>query len=78
MNIPYTISELRRVGLTQTQIGDAIGLKQTSVSDMEAGKSGIKRPTHGVVNGLEQLAAKHSVSTEPPVQNCCHPQVTPP
>jgi transcriptional regulator with XRE-family HTH domain len=75
MNIPYTISELRRVGLTQTDIGEAIGLKQTTVSDMEAGKSGIKRPSYGVVNGLEQLAAKHAVCTEPPAHSA---QVTPP
>ncbi|CUI03903.1 hypothetical protein BN2497_2583 [Janthinobacterium sp. CG23_2] len=66
MNIPYTISGLRRIGLTQTQIGGAIGRKQTSVSDMEAGKAGVIRPTESVVRGLEKLAAKHGVPTAPP------------
>lgn len=67
MNIPYTISALRRAGLTQTQIGSAIGRKQTSVSDMEAGKAGVIRPTESVVRGLQKLAAEHGVPTEPPV-----------
>ncbi|UOD28756.1 helix-turn-helix domain-containing protein [Massilia violaceinigra] len=66
MNIPYTISSLRQKGLTQTQIGGAIGRTQTSVSDMEAGKAGVKRPTESVVRGLKKLAAKHGVRTEPP------------
>lgn len=65
MNIPYTISALRRAGLTQTQIGAAIGRKQTSVSDMEAGKAGVIRPTESVVRGLQKLAAEHGVLTEP-------------
>lgn len=79
MNIQHTISELLRAGLTQTQIGDAIGLKQTSVSDMKSGKSGCKRPSHEVVTGLKRLAVKHSVTTEPPTTKRTRaPQVTPP
>lgn len=66
MNIPYTISGLRKAGLTQTEIGKVIGLKQTSVSDMESGKSGIKRPSHVVVAGLAKLAKKYRVPTDPP------------
>ena len=65
MDIPYTISSLRKAGLTQTQIGCAVGLKQTSISDMEAGKAGIKRPSYAVVSALQKLAADHQVSTEP-------------
>lgn len=65
MDIPYTISSLRKAGLTQTQIGCAVGLKQTSISDMEAGKAGIKRPSYAVVSALQKLAADHKVSTEP-------------
>ena len=65
MDIPHTISGLRKAGLTQAQIGSAVGLKQTSISDMEAGKAGIKRPTYAVVSGLQQLAARHGVPTEP-------------
>jgi transcriptional regulator with XRE-family HTH domain len=64
MNIPFTISGLRKAGLTQTQIGAAIGLGQTSISDMEAGKAGVKRPTYAVVNGLTELAKQHNVPTE--------------
>jgi len=65
MDIPYTISSLRKAGLTQTQIGCAVGLKQTSISDMEAGKAGIKRPSYAVVSALQKLAADHQVLTEP-------------
>jgi len=66
MDIPFTIKSLRQAGLTQTQIGEAIGLKQTSISDMEAGKAGTKRPSYQVISGLERLAAEHRVTTEPP------------
>lgn len=66
MNIPFTLKRLREAGLTQTQIGDAIGLKQTSISDMEAGKAGVKRPSYQVISGLERLAAEHKVPTMPP------------
>lgn len=64
MDIPYTISGLRKAGLTQGQIGEEVGLKQTSISDMEAGKSGIKRPSYAVVDGLRRLAERHNVPTE--------------
>lgn len=65
MDIPFTISGLRKAGLTQTQIGNAVGLKQTSISDMEAGKAGVKRPTYAVVSGLQRLAEEHHVPTAP-------------
>lgn len=70
MDIPFTISGLRKAGLTQTQIGAEIGLKQTSISDMEAGKAGIKRPSHTVVSGLQRLATLHGVPT---TQGQCTP-----
>lgn len=66
MNIPFTLSALRGAGLTQTQIGDELGLKQSTISDMEAGKSGITRPSYKLVSGLHSLALKYSVKTEPP------------
>jgi transcriptional regulator with XRE-family HTH domain len=66
MNIPFTISGLRKAGLTQAQIGDAVGLKQSSISELEAGKCGVTRPTHGLVTGLASLAKKYLVATEPP------------
>lgn len=66
IDIPYTIKNLRQAGLTQTQIGDAIGLKQTSISDMEAGKAGVKRPSYQAIDGLVRLAAAHGVAITPP------------
>ncbi len=65
MNIPFTISGLRKVGLTQAQIGAAVGLKQPTVSAMESGKCGIKRPSYGFVNELFALAKAHGVPTDP-------------
>lgn len=66
MNIPYILSELQRAGLTQTQIANAIGLKQPTVSEMASGKAGTKRPSYQVISGLERLATEHHVATEPP------------
>lgn len=66
MNIPYILSELQRAGLTQTQIGNAIGLKQPTVSEMAAGKAGTKRPSYQVISGLERLATEHNVALAPP------------
>lgn len=68
MDIQYTLSELQRAGLTQSQIGDAIGVKQPTVSDMAAGKAGTKRPSYQVITGLTRLAKRHRVATEPPGQ----------
>jgi hypothetical protein len=65
MDIPFTISALLKAGLTQTQIGDAVGLKQSSISEMKAGKAGLKRPSYDVVNGLQRLAELHEVPTRP-------------
>jgi transcriptional regulator with XRE-family HTH domain len=61
MDIPFVIKALRQAGLTQTQIGKALDLSQTSVSDMEAGKAGTKRPSFAVITGLTRLAKKHRV-----------------
>jgi predicted transcriptional regulator len=68
MNIPYTLSELQRVGLTQTQIGAELGLGQSTISDMASGKAGTKRPSYQAVVGLERLAKKHGVATDPPIK----------
>lgn len=69
MNIPYILSELQRAGLTQTQIGNAIGLKQPTVSEMAAGKAGTKRPSYQVISGLERLAEQHKVALTPPTES---------
>jgi predicted XRE-type DNA-binding protein len=63
MNIQHILSELQKAGLTQTQIANAIGLKQPTISDMAAGKAGVKRPSYQVILGLEKLAKDHGVST---------------
>jgi transcriptional regulator with XRE-family HTH domain len=63
LDIQFTISGLRKAGLTQAQIGDAVGLKQPTISDMESGKCGVKRPSHGLVTGLTALAAEYGVAT---------------
>lgn len=65
LDIQFTISGLRKAGLTQSQIGDAVGLKQPTISDMESGKCGVKRPSHGLVTGLTALAAKYGVALSP-------------
>jgi len=65
LNIQFTISGLRKAGLTQAQIGDAVGLKQPTISDMESGKCGVKRPSHGLVTGLTALAEKYGVALTP-------------
>lgn len=65
MNIPYILSELQRVGLTQTQIANEIGVKQPTVSEMAAGKAGTKRPSYQVISGLQRLAAEHGVALDP-------------
>lgn len=66
MDIQYTITQLRqRAGLSQKAIGEAIGCSQPNVSDMEAGKSGIKRPSYDLVSKLQALAEQHSVPVNP-------------
>lgn len=65
MDIQFTLSALRGVGLTQAQIGCELGLSQSTISEMEAGKSGITNPTYKLVSGLHSLALKYKVMTEP-------------
>lgn len=67
MNIQFTISQLRqRAGLSQKVIGQAIGCSQPTVSEMEAGLCGTKRPSYNLVSSLQALAEKHGVPTDPP------------
>lgn len=77
MDIQYTLAGLRKAGLTQAQIGDAIGVRQPTVSDMEAGKSGIKRPSHSLVIELTALAGRHGVPTDPPKRRTRRPPTIP-
>lgn len=65
-NIPFVLTQLQDAGLTQTEIGDAIGCSQSTVSDMMRGKSSLKRPAYSTVAGLVKLAKKHRVPTSPP------------
>ena len=64
MDISFTIKRLRQAGLTQTRIGEALGMKQTTISDMEAGKAGVKRPSYRVISGLQALAKTYGVPTD--------------
>lgn len=66
MNIQFTISGLRKVGLTQAQIGEEVGVAQPTISDMESGKCGVKRPSYVLVTALAALALRHGVATEAP------------
>lgn len=66
MNIPHTIAGLQKVGLTQREIGEAIGRSQSAVSDMAAGKIGCINPSYQIVKRLEALAADRGVDIEPP------------
>jgi len=47
------ISDLRRKGMTVAEIGDAIGLAQSSVSDIESGRS--KEPRGDAAVALHEL-----------------------
>lgn len=79
MNITYTLSELQKIGMTQKQIGAAIGVAQPTISDMARGGSGITRPSHKVITGLESLAKERGILTEPPApKRRKADQVTPP
>jgi transcriptional regulator with XRE-family HTH domain len=67
MDISYTLSQLRQIaGLSQAAIGKAIGCSQPTVSEMESGISGTKRPSFKLVSNLQALAKKHRVPTDPP------------
>lgn len=66
MNIPYTLAALLKVGLTQKQIGAAIGVSQPTISAMTNGQEGVTRPSYKVITGLETLAKEHGITTEPP------------
>lgn len=64
MDIKNTLLKLKAAGLTQTQIADAIGCKQSTVSDLLAEKIGLARPSHKIVQGLTDLAAQYGIDTE--------------
>lgn len=63
--IPQVLQDLQEAGLTQSEIGDAIGCSQSTISDMMTGKSGLTRPSYKIISGLEVLAKKHGVATDP-------------
>lgn len=65
MDITFTLCGLQRVGLTQTKIADELGLKQPTVSAMLAGKAGVTRPSYKVISGLQSLAERYGVPTDP-------------
>jgi transcriptional regulator with XRE-family HTH domain len=66
MNPILILSELKAIGLTQSQIAGEIGCSQPTISDMAAGKVGMTRPSFKVINGLQQLAEKHGIKKVSP------------
>lgn len=72
IDIKFVIAGLSQAGLTQTQIGTAIGCSQSVVSEIAAGKLGTTRPSYQIVTGLAELAAKHGVPTSPPPKKARH------
>lgn len=55
MNLKKMVSDLTDWGLTQQQIGDAIGRSQSTVSDLA---KGAKRPTYETAQRLQKLHAQ--------------------
>ena len=53
---------LQDKGLTQTQIANSIGRHQSNISAFANGKSGLKRPSYDVIQGLKKLLLEHGLS----------------
>jgi transcriptional regulator with XRE-family HTH domain len=64
MDIRKILSQLRRNGLSQAAIGKKIGCAQSTVSDMENGHSGVKRPSYELTSKLIALAKRHGISED--------------
>lgn len=55
MDIENSLKALVKSGLTQRELGDALGCSQAHVSDMLNGKAGLKRPSAKIVAGIDRL-----------------------
>ena len=55
MDIQDNTSFLIAAGFTQKAIADYIGCSQPTISDVAQGKVGKKRPSYGVVTGLQKM-----------------------
>jgi transcriptional regulator with XRE-family HTH domain len=64
MDISNILNQLNKAGLTQAQIAAEIGCSQPTVSDMQAGKLGRKRPSYDLVVAIARVAEKYGVSIE--------------
>jgi transcriptional regulator with XRE-family HTH domain len=62
MDIPAALLKFKKLGLTQTEIGDEIGCSQEAISQMARGIIGKTRPSSNVVDGLRLLAKKHGLT----------------
>jgi predicted XRE-type DNA-binding protein len=60
-NISNLLRRLQQDGMTQSEIADAIGCSQPTVSEMTTGKIGKKRPAYKLVTGIVQLAKKRGI-----------------
>jgi predicted XRE-type DNA-binding protein len=64
MDIRNILMRLQAAGMTQAEIGAAIGCTQPTVSEMASGKVGTVRPSWKIVQGLTQLAEKRGLRRE--------------
>ncbi len=61
MDISKILSALLDAGMTQANIGERIGISQSSISDILNRKIGICRPSHRVVAGLISLSKERRI-----------------
>lgn len=55
------VHELKRMGMTQKEIADAIGSHQSTISEIQNGKQ--SRPTYQVVSKLNELYQQKLIET---------------
>lgn len=55
MDIQYIVLELKRLGMTQAKIADAVKCAQSTISEIQNGKIGKARPSYQLVVDLQKL-----------------------
>lgn len=56
MDIQTTLKNLIESGMTQAEIGAAVGRDQSTISDMINKSAGLKNPSYAFVTNLQKLA----------------------
>lgn len=64
MDIANLVTRLQASGMTQSQIADAVGCTQPTISDLANGKIGKSRPSYKIVEGLIALAKKRGLRSD--------------